>query len=82
MKKIAFFPGDGIGPEISAAARGVLETVAELAAMPLQIEEGLVGGAALDAHDDPLPEQSLALAMGADAVLLGSEARGSLCRYC
>ncbi|MEL5849185.1 MAG: 3-isopropylmalate dehydrogenase [Candidatus Igneacidithiobacillus chanchocoensis] len=72
MKKIAFFPGDGIGPEISAAARQVLETVAELAQMPLQIEEGLVGGAAVDAHGDPLPEPSLALAMAADAVLLGA----------
>jgi 3-isopropylmalate dehydrogenase len=72
MKKIAFFPGDGIGPEISAAARLVLETVAELAPMPLQIEEGLVGGAAVDAHGDPLPEPSLALAMAADAVLLGA----------
>ena len=72
MKKIAFFPGDGIGPEISAAARAVLETVAELANLPLQIEEGLVGGAALDAHDDPLPESSLTLAKSADAVLLGA----------
>lgn len=72
MKKIAFFPGDGIGPEISAAARAVLETVAELADLPLQIEEGLVGGAALDAHDDPLPESSLTLAKSADAVLLGA----------
>ncbi|MDD3760511.1 MAG: 3-isopropylmalate dehydrogenase [Acidithiobacillus sp.] len=72
MKKIAFFPGDGIGPEISAAARAVLETVAELAAIPMQIEEGLVGGVALDAHDDPLPEASLQLAKTADAVLLGA----------
>ncbi|MGE0048285.1 MAG: 3-isopropylmalate dehydrogenase [Acidithiobacillus sp.] len=72
MKKIAFFPGDGIGPEISAAARAVLETVAELAAIPMQIEEGLVGGAALDVHDDPLPEASLQLAKTADAVLLGA----------
>lgn len=72
MKKIAFFPGDGIGPEISAAARQVLETVAELEQMPLQIEEGLVGGAAVDVHGDPLPDASLALAKKADAVLLGA----------
>lgn len=72
MKKIAFFPGDGIGPEISAAARLVLETVSELAQMPLQIEDGLVGGAAVDVCGDPLPVASLALAKSADAVLLGA----------
>ncbi len=72
MKKIAVFPGDGIGPEITAAACGVLETVAELAGMEIDLQQGLVGGAALDVHGDPLPDESLQLALGADAVLLGA----------
>ncbi len=72
MTTVVFFPGDGIGPEICAAARRVLETVQEQAGLPLTVVEGLVGGAALDAHDDPLPPESLELARRADAVLLGA----------
>ncbi|MFA7496838.1 MAG: 3-isopropylmalate dehydrogenase [Acidithiobacillus sp.] len=72
MKKIAVFPGDGIGPEIVDAARLVLDAVDRAAGLGLQCTEGLVGGAALDASDDPLPEASLRLAMEADAVILGA----------
>ena len=72
MTTIAFFPGDGIGPEICAAARCVLETLQEEAGLPMTVVEGLVGGAALDAADDPLPPESLELARRADAVLLGA----------
>jgi len=72
MTTIAFFPGDGIGPEICAAARRVLEAVQEQADLPLTLVEGLVGGAALDAVGDPLPPESLELARRADAVLLGA----------
>lgn len=72
MKKIAIFPGDGIGPEIVDAARLVLDAVDQAAGLQLQCTDGLVGGAALDAADDPLPEASLRLAMAADAVILGA----------
>jgi 3-isopropylmalate dehydrogenase len=72
MKKIAIFPGDGIGPEIVDAARLVLDAVDQAAGLNLQCTDGLVGGAALDAADDPLPEASLQLAMAADAVILGA----------
>ncbi|MBE7567076.1 MULTISPECIES: 3-isopropylmalate dehydrogenase [Acidithiobacillus] len=72
MKKIAIFPGDGIGPEIVDAARLVLDAVDQAAGLNLQCTDGLVGGAALDATDDPLPEASLQLAMAADAVILGA----------
>ncbi|MCE5394152.1 MAG: 3-isopropylmalate dehydrogenase [Acidithiobacillus sp.] len=72
MKKIAFFPGDGIGPEISSCARQVLECVMDLGGPAVEIQEGLVGGAALDAEGEPLPAASLDLALAADAVLLGA----------
>jgi 3-isopropylmalate dehydrogenase len=66
--KIAVLPGDGIGPEIVTEAVKVL-TVLDL---PMQLDEAKVGGAAFDAHGHPLPEHTLALAMGSDAVLFGS----------
>ncbi len=72
MKKIAIFAGDGIGPEIVAAARQVLDAVDQAAYLGLRCSEGPVGGAALDASDDPLPAASLQLAMEADAVILGA----------
>ena len=72
MKKIALFAGDGIGPEIVAAARQVLDAVDRTARLDLECSEGLVGGAALDVCDDPLPAASLRLAMDADAIILGA----------
>ena len=72
MKKIALFAGDGIGPEIVAAARQVLDAVDRAARLDLECSEGLVGGAALDVCDDPLPAASLRLAMDADAIILGA----------
>ena len=72
MKKIALFAGDGIGPEIVAAGRQVLDAVDRAARLGLECSEGLVGGAALDVCDDPLPAASLRLAMDADAIILGA----------
>ncbi|HZT54791.1 MAG TPA: 3-isopropylmalate dehydrogenase [Burkholderiaceae bacterium] len=66
--KIAILPGDGIGTEIVAQAVRVLG-VLDLA---LETETALVGGAAYDAHGHPLPEATLKLAQGADAVLFGA----------
>jgi 3-isopropylmalate dehydrogenase len=68
MSKIAVLPGDGIGPEIVAQARKVLERLG----LPFEYEQAPVGGAGVDAADDPLPEQTLRLAKAADAILFGS----------
>ena len=65
---IAILPGDGIGPEIMAEAVRVLE-VLDIA---YESETALVGGAAYAAHGHPLPESTLKLALGADAVLFGA----------
>ncbi|MEO0981510.1 MAG: 3-isopropylmalate dehydrogenase [Pseudomonadota bacterium] len=65
---LLLLPGDGIGPEVIAEARRVAEAVAP----DLQIQDGLVGGAALDAHGAPLADETLARAKAADAVLLGA----------
>ncbi len=69
--KIALLAGDGIGPEILKEAVKVLE-VLRGEGLPIETEEALVGGAAYDAHKDPLPEATLKLAKQADAVLFGA----------
>ncbi len=66
---IALLPGDGIGPEVIAEARRVLEA---LALPGLHFEEALVGGAAFKASGHPLPPETLALAKRADAILFGA----------
>ncbi|MEG2154244.1 MAG: 3-isopropylmalate dehydrogenase [Burkholderiaceae bacterium] len=66
--KIAVLPGDGIGPEIIAEAVKVLKALGR----PFEFEFADVGGAAYAAHGHPLPEATLALALGADAVLFGA----------
>jgi len=69
--KLLLLPGDGIGPEVVGQAVKVLQ-VATRGSLELDISEGLVGGLALDMHDNPLPEATLAAAHDADAVLLGA----------
>ncbi len=70
--RIAVFPGDGIGPEVVREALRVLDALTEEAGLSVDIREGFVGGAAFDRLGEPLPEQSLSLAMESDAVLLGA----------
>ncbi|HYC36314.1 MAG TPA: 3-isopropylmalate dehydrogenase [Usitatibacter sp.] len=69
--KIALLAGDGIGPEILKEALKVLE-VLRRDGEKIETEEALVGGAAYDAHGDPLPQATLRLAKQADAVLFGA----------
>ncbi|MBB6480852.1 3-isopropylmalate dehydrogenase [Spirochaeta isovalerica] len=70
--KIAVLPGDGIGPEVMDEALKVLHKTEEKFSFKLEIEKGLIGGAAIDATGHPLPEETQKLALGSDAVLLGS----------
>src|SRR5438552_5249118 len=69
---IAVFPGDGIGPEVTAEAIAVLEVVAPRHDLTLTFSSGTIGGAAIDSTGDPLPAAELARARAADAVLLGA----------
>jgi len=66
--KICVLPGDGIGPEIIEQAVRVLKALD----LKLEMEEGLLGGCAIDAVKDPFPEATQKLAKAADAVLMGS----------
>lgn len=68
MPLIAVLAGDGIGPEVTAEARRVLEALG----LDLSFEEAPVGGAAYLASGRPLPPDTLDLAKRADAVLFGA----------
>ncbi|HEX7080286.1 MAG TPA: 3-isopropylmalate dehydrogenase [Gammaproteobacteria bacterium] len=72
MTLVVTLPGDGVGPEVTAAATAVLEAAARRAGLDLEIREALIGGAAYDAAGSPLPEETLAACRSADAVLLGA----------
>jgi len=71
-RKVLVLPGDGIGPEIIAQAERVLQVVNNKFDLGVEIEQGLVGGAAIDVHNSPLPEDTLVKAKACDAVLLGA----------
>ena len=70
--RILTLPGDGIGPEVTAAATAVLRKVAERSGHAFTITEGLIGGAALRARQGPLPAETLNSARSANAILLGA----------
>ena len=70
--KIALIPGDGIGPEIVAEARKVLDKVCKKYSHKFSYTEVLLGGASIDAHGVPLTEETIAQAKASDAVLMGS----------
>lgn len=72
MHTIAVFPGDGIGPEVTAQAMKVLRKVAGLYKMEFKTEELLAGGASIDRHGIPLTPEALQKAQKADAVFLGA----------
>jgi len=65
--RIVALPGDGIGPEIMAAARQLLDTIGGF-----EVDEHLVGGASIDAHGTALTPEVLAACRDSDAVLLGA----------
>jgi 3-isopropylmalate dehydrogenase len=67
MTTVVLLPGDGIGPEIVAAARRLLEAIGDF-----EISEHPVGGASIDAHGTALTDQVLEACRASDAVLLGA----------
>lgn len=69
---IAVLPGDGIGAEVCAEAVRVLDIVADKYGHRFNYSEQLIGGAAIDATQDPLPDETRAACAKADAVMLGA----------
>ncbi len=69
---IILLPGDGIGPEVTAAAHAVLEHVARAGAHEFTFSTRLIGGCSIDASGSALTDDVLGACKGADAVLLGA----------
>jgi len=70
--RIAWLPGDGIGPEVTAQAQAVLAAVAKKYSHEVEAQTGLFGGVAIRATGDPLPPESLTMAKSAAAVFMGA----------
>ena len=70
--RVVLLPGDGIGPEITAVTRQLLDVVSERHGFQLDFDEQLIGGAAIDAIGEPLPITTLEACRSADAVLMAA----------
>ena len=70
--RVLLLPGDGIGPEIIAEAARLLACLRDDFGFEVEIDTGLIGGAAYDTAGTPLPERTLEQARAAHAVLLGA----------
>ncbi len=70
--EIVVLPGDGIGPEVAAAAVAMLEAVATRFNHTFNFNEHDIGGIAIDRHGEPLPASTLDACRAADAILLGA----------
>jgi 3-isopropylmalate dehydrogenase len=71
-KRVAVLPGDGIGPEVTEAAVKVLQVIGRRFNHTFEIGYGLIGGAAVDEHNTPFPNETIELCQTSDAVLLGA----------
>ena len=67
---VTLLPGDGIGPEITAATKQVLTALCERCGFEMNLKEALIGGCAIDEANDPFPEESLEQCRNSDSVLL------------
>lgn len=70
--RLLVLPGDGVGPEVIAETLRIVRWFARDLGRPVELSEALVGGAAIDAHGVPITDETVALAMAADAVLFGA----------
>jgi len=71
-RNVLIMEGDGIGPEIIAEARKVLEAVDKQDNLGLNFVEGMLGGRAYDKYGHPYPEETREIARAADAILFGA----------
>ena len=81
LLNLTILPGDGIGPEVTREALRVLESVAERFGHQLSLSHKNIGGAALQAENDPLPKDTVESSLGSRAVLLGAVGSPKFDRY-
>ena len=70
--KIVLLPGDGVGPEVIAVTRTVLELIGDFYDHNFVFSEHLIGGAGIDAVENPLPQDTIDACLASDGVLLGA----------
>jgi 3-isopropylmalate dehydrogenase len=70
--RITLLPGDGIGPEIMTVAVAVLQRIAQRFDLHFEFQEALLGGAAIEATGEPMPEETLKVCLNSDAALLAA----------
>jgi len=70
--RVVGLPGDGIGPEVYESARQTLSVLEKTRGLSIELDEQLIGGAAIDATGDPLPPATIEACRNADAALLGA----------
>src|SRR5262249_61212722 len=70
--KLLLLPGDGIGPEVMAEVKRLIDWLNAKSIAQFETEQGLVGGAAYDAHQVSITEETMAQAKAADAVIFGA----------
>ncbi len=71
-KRLLILPGDGIGPEVMAEVRRLMDWFDKRRAVGFDVTEGLVGGVSYDKHGTPITDETMEQAMEADAVLFGA----------
>lgn len=67
---VTLLPGDGIGPEITAATKEVLSALCERSGFEIKLNDALIGGCAIDEKNDPFPQESLDQCRNSDSILL------------
>ena len=71
-RKILLLPGDGIGPEVVAEVKKIIEWFNKKKSLDFQTEEGLVGGASFEKHKKPITDEVFYKALESEAVILGA----------
>lgn len=71
-QKLLLLPGDGIGPEIMAEVKKLIDWLQTNSELSFEIEEDEIGGASYDAYGHPFPDQTLEKARKADAIIMGA----------
>jgi hypothetical protein len=70
--KIAIIPGDGIGPEIMAVGKAVMEEAGKMHGLTFKYTDAPIGGQAIDLTGHPMPEESLKICQAADSCLMSA----------
>ena len=71
-RKILLLPGDGIGPEVVAEVKKIIQWLNKKKSLDFQTEEGLVGGASYEKYKKPITDEVFYKALESEAVVLGA----------